>query len=100
MPGENEVGSAWRAILDTGIVGAFLVLTLAALIWSIRRVIAMQTAIDVLNEKRLDDHKTFFAAQAEATREALMSTQRTLDGNTEHMKAMTETFLRSGRRET
>lgn len=99
MPGENEIGSAWKAIIDTGIVGAFLVLTLVALYLVIRRVNTMQAALDALNEKRLEDHKTFFAAQAEATREALMSTQRTLDGNTEHMKAMTETFLRSGRRE-
>lgn len=99
MPGENEAGSAWKAILDTGIVGAFLVLTVLALVWMIRRDIAKQASIDALNEKRLEDHKTFFAAQAEATRAALMSTQRTLDGNTEHMKAMTETFIRSGRRE-
>lgn len=99
MPGEHEVGSAWKAILDTGIVGAFLLLAIVALIWMIRRYIALQAKIDALNDKRLEDHKTFFAAQADATREALMSTQRTLDGNTEHMKAMTETFLRSGRRE-
>lgn len=72
---EEAAGKALSSITDTGIVGAFTVLIIAAWIWTIRQWLKAQTALEAEKTGRLEDAKEYAKSG-----EALRATMTALEG--------------------
>lgn len=70
MP-DATVVEAGRSLVDASpVVGAFLVLVMAALVWVVYQWLATLKALDAEKDARLDDAKAY-AKDGEATRNAM-----------------------------